>query len=125
MKRLLCLLALASAIGCTPKLDYHDSFVVDLSKNPSRIFDAVRADQKVKIDVQAAGGPVDVYVFLEKNQAAVEAEMLGKKGSSWIAEKKKVDSATFDVTIPAKESWMVEVIASTPKKANVTLKVTN
>ena len=81
MKRLLCLVALASAIGCgPPKLDYHDTFPVDSSKNLVREFDAVRQDQKVKIDVQATGAPVDFYVFLEKNRIAANKEIYGQEG---------------------------------------------
>jgi hypothetical protein len=125
MKRLLCLVALASALGCGPKLDQQWTFEVNQDQNEQKILDPVRKEQKIKIDVHATGGPIDIFVFLEKNQTAAHNEIYGKGGANLIVDKRKIDSATFEALIPALESAVIELKPSTRKKANVTLKVTN
>ncbi|HEX3313880.1 MAG TPA: hypothetical protein VHR72_03260 [Gemmataceae bacterium] len=125
MKRLFCLVALTSALGCGPKLDQTWTFDIDSSKNEMKILDPIRTAQKIKVDVHATGGPIDVSVFLEKNRNAAEKEIYAKGGSNLLADKREIESATFDVSVPAAESAVIEVKASSLKKAKVTLKVTN
>ena len=129
MKRLFCLVALASALtsslGCGPKLDEKWTFELESFKNEQKILDPIRSPQKIKVDVHATGGPIDIYVFLEKNKVAAEKEADAKGGPNLIVDKRKIDSATFETMIPAMEAAVIEVKASSLKKAKVTLKVTN
>jgi hypothetical protein len=125
MKRVLCLVALASVMGCAPRLNVDKTLEVDTSSNPQTILEAIRTAQKIKVDVHATGGPIDIFVFLEKNKVAADKEINTKGGPSLIVDKRKIDSATFETTIPAMESAVIELRASTLKKATVNLKVTN
>jgi hypothetical protein len=125
MKRFLCLVALASAIGCTPKLNEHFDFEVGLDSNPLKIVPAIRTAQTVKVDVHATGGPIDVFVYFEKNKEAAGKESYAKGGPNLIADKRSIESATFEVPVPAGETTIVDVRAATLKKAKVSLNLTN
>ena len=57
--------------------------------------------------------------------AAAEKEIYAKGGANLIAEKRNIESATFEATIPAAESAVIEVKTAGLKKAKVTLKVAN
>jgi len=125
MKRLLALTVIATGFGCTPKLDHRTTFAVDQSGGKQTILDPIRSAQKIKVDIQATGGPIDVFVYLEKNKEAAQKESFAKGGPNLLVDKRKIDAAQFEVAIPAAETTIIDVQASTPKKADVTLKVTN
>jgi hypothetical protein len=124
MKRLFCLAALACAIGCTPRLDLNETIPIAPGSAQQRILPAVRQAQKIKIDVQATGSPVDVFVYLEKNKDAAQKEIYANGGPNLLAAKKKIDSAQFEVSIPPAESTVIDIMPGL-KKATVVLKATN
>jgi hypothetical protein len=130
MRRLHAFLALsliATVVGCTPRLDHTANFTVSVNNGGQRIgpLDPVRSAQTLKIDVKTTEGSVDIFVFLNKDKDAAEKESYANGGPHLLADKRKIEAATFEVAIPAAESAVIDIRAATPKEAKGTLKVTN
>jgi hypothetical protein len=117
-------LLLALLAGCT-KLDTESMFDVPLE---GKIFtvDSIKSQQTVKAEGTATGGPVNVYLYLDKNKAAAQKDILAKKLVSPFIMSKVEGAETFSVeaTIPANETAVVEVTRA-GKPAKVKLHITN
>lgn len=117
-------LSLLLLAGCT-KLDTESSFEVPLD-GKSFLVEPIKSQQSVKASGTATGAPVNVYLYLEKNKAAAQKDILAKKLVSPFVMAKSEGAETFSVeaTIPAGETAVVEVTRA-GKKANVKLHITN
>jgi len=124
----LCVVALVVAVPACTRV------VLDLEKMHDLVpgaeweitVEPVSAEQKIKVDLSAQGGAVNVFVFLAKDKAAAHSEILAKKPSSKIlAHAMKTEATTLEPTIPANESAVVMVTNAAGKLTKVKVKLTN
>jgi hypothetical protein len=120
----LLLLPLLVTAGCQQAVKDERTVAVDQFDIRSAIYSPAR-DQQVTVEVSSPGAPVNVYVVLEKDRAAVE-KSLGdnKKPANVLASKEKVEQATLEVPIQAKNDFAVVLNGASGKTAQVKLKVT-
>ena len=84
-----------------------------------------RSEQKVTVTVTSSASPVDVYVVLDPNRAAVSQSLekgMAPEASKVLASQKKVQEASLEATIPAKTAYAV-VLAGATKDTQVKLKI--
>ena len=117
---------LAAACGCMPKLNAEGT-LTDVDFNGKEIIiPAIKKEQKVSVSATAAGGKIDVFVFLEANKDAAEKEIIQKRiGASVLAHELGKETVMMSATIPAGQSAIVKFAASAVKKANVSYRLTN
>jgi hypothetical protein len=97
---------------------------LDATEYKSLEFDAPARDQKVAVTVIASGSPVDVYLVLQKDQAAAEKALtLQKHLGIALARKEQTENATLEAIIPARNAFAV-LISGARKACEVTVKVT-
>jgi hypothetical protein len=81
------------------------------------IADPASRDQSVTVTWNADGTPIDIYLFLEKDQkAASQAVTLGKT-SGLLGSKTKADRGVLEVRVPSGEKLVV--MLTTSKQASV------
>src|SRR5438552_193693 len=105
--RLSLLLAL-SVPGCQWPLNYEKT--AQMSVGDVQVFpvEAPKRDQKIAVAVSSSNGPVNVYVVLEKDQEAAKRALLdGRKPANSLGDKEKMQEATIEATIPAKNGFVV------------------
>jgi hypothetical protein len=125
MRRILPACLLALLVGCgPPKLNHEKDFDVDYGGQTFNMVPA-KVEQTIMVDAVATGNTIDVFVFLAKDKAAVDKGLLTNKIEGVIASKDKQQTAFLEAKIPPNENWTVMVRASTPKSANVKLKIKN
>ena len=115
---------MALVAGCT-KLDTESMFDVPPE---GKIFtvDPIKSQQTVKAEGTATGGPVNVYLYLERNKAAAQKDILAQKLVSpfIMARVETTGDFNLEATIPANETAVVEVTRA-GKPAKVKLHITN
>lgn len=87
--------------------------------------DGIKSGQKITVSLTVTGGPVDAYLFLEKDEKAAEEAIFAKKEdkSLILAGKRDVSGeAQLEATLPAAGP---AVLFLSGKKATVKAKVTN
>jgi hypothetical protein len=115
----LLLLALA---GCQSKLNVEKTFTIEPTASHTIDIDPPRY-QQVQVIAVSSDTPVDVFVYLKKDQAAAERAIeTGKVPERVLASKQKVKNETIEATVPEKEGAMVTVCNST-KTATVKVKI--
>jgi hypothetical protein len=88
--------------------------------------DAVKRDQKVKVEVSSPGAAVSVYVVLEKDRATVQQALeVDKRSDKILASTEKTESATLEANIPAGNAAVILLMSACGKTANVKVKSTN
>ena len=125
MRRLIPALMLVLLVGCS-RTTLNMSRSID-ANNAGKTYDleATAAEQTIKVVATAEGGPIDVFIYLTKNKAAVEREIMTTKLVNVLAEKQNAESVELQAKIPAKEEASVLVRSSTLKKTKASLKITN
>ena len=125
MRRLIPALMLVLLVGCS-RTTLNMSRSID-ADNAGKTYDleATAAEQTIKVVATAEGGPIDVFIYLTKNKAAVEREIMTTKLVNVLAEKQNAESVELQAKIPAKEEASVLVRSSTLKKTKASLKITN
>jgi hypothetical protein len=119
-----CALALLLAAGCGPRLHDERTIVVDAGVEKTLTLDPPTRDEKVHVQVNAAGTPVNVYCYLQKDQAAAEKAIhLHADSDKFLAKSVKSDTADLEFTIPAKETALIMLssAARTAASAKVTI----
>ncbi len=125
MRRLIPALMLVCLVGCTrTTLDTKTTFETD-NAGKTLDLDAVKAEQTIKVTATAEGGPIDVFIYLTKNRAAVDKEIMTTKLVNVLADKQNSESVELTAKIPANEEASVLVRATTLKKPKVNLRITN
>jgi len=128
-------LALALAVvaaGCTIQkpLNVEKSMQVEPGGYQNVFIDAPIRDQKIVVSLNSTS-PVDLYVVLESDEAAVgklaeDATLSGKAPAGALVSNQKSAEATVDATIPGKKGFAILVCNPiNGKKADVKLKITN
>jgi hypothetical protein len=112
------------AAGCQ-RVNVEHTVQVEPEQVKAITIDPPRGDQKVSVTASSPGVPVSVYLVLEKDrQAAIGALENYKTPANVLASKEKVEQATLEATVPAKNGYAILLTASGGKKADVKLKVT-
>jgi len=120
---LLALLGLAA--GCQ-RLDVDRTIKLAPGDVQDILIDAPRSQQSIKVDVNASGAPVDVYVLLEAERQAVKENLLINKRpdpAKLLASQQKVTTATLEAAVPARNDFAI-LLAGASKPAEVKVKVT-
>jgi hypothetical protein len=116
---LLCLLGLLAQAGCGKKLNDDRTVQVEPAEEKLIIADPASRDQSVTVTWNADGTPVNIYLFLERDQrAASEAITLGK-GSGLLDSKTKADRGVLEVQVPSGEKLVVMLTSSKPASVRV------
>lgn len=118
------LVMVMAASGCKAKLDMESAFDVPPE---GRIFkvDPIKKEQTIKVTGTATGAPANVFIYLDKNEAAAEKEIMSLKYTPIIlAKQEKTEAINVEATIPANETAVVRV-TRVMKAAQVKLKITN
>ncbi len=116
---LLCLLGLLTQAGCGKKLNDARTVPVEPGEEKLIIADPASRDQSVTVTWNADGTPINIYLFLEKDQkAASEAITLGK-ASGLLGSKAKADRGMLEVQVPAGEKLIVLLTSSKPASVRV------
>ncbi len=93
--------------GCSSPLDYEKTSELEAGVEKTLPFDGSSTDQKVKIEVMCPD-PVDVNVYTGKD-----------KGKS-LVQKLAIKNESFEVAIPANESFAVSLVS--PKKTTAKIR---
>jgi hypothetical protein len=83
-------------------------------------------DQKVVVEFESPGVPVDVWVLLTTNKAAVKSRLMARtrpNDSEVLGGKEQAESGTVEATVPAGKDYMI-LIGRAKQKTDVKLKVT-
>jgi hypothetical protein len=129
LRRTACvaLVILGTVSGCgRTKLAVESAFELNLGDNKLITVEPIKHEQKIKVTGTATGAPVNVYVYLSKNEAAADREIVAKKFTDVILQKQEnTDSISLEATIPANEGTVVRVSRAGAGKPNVQIKITN
>jgi hypothetical protein len=112
-------LILVIAAGCQSRLNVERPIKLDQGKDHFVNLDAPKYDQTVALTL-TSDVPVDVYVFLERDQDEVDRLVtLGKSSEKLLASRTKVQSDSLEAKIPAKERAVVMLRPSKSGTANL------
>jgi predicted Zn finger-like uncharacterized protein len=91
-----------------------------------RSYEPTSKSQEVNVSAQAISGQFDIYVFLEKDKAEVEAAIIARKKTAKILGSRP-NTKDFDqkVSVPPNENAMVRLSSADGKKGEVKLKMSN
>lgn len=87
--------------------------------------DPVNREQKLVVTATTEGGPIHLFVFLRRDLAAVEKQLLTNRTTDVLAHQLKAMQVKVEATIPPNETAMVRVDRATAKGAKVRLKIEN
>jgi uncharacterized protein YcfL len=119
-------LLLLLLVGCKGKLNVEKTVQLKLSIPEIFNIDPIAKEQAIQVSAKAESGMFNVYVYLSKDEAAAEMEIIANKpGAKIIAHKLKATEADLQATIPANEKAAVYVVSGDGKKAEVKLKISN
>jgi hypothetical protein len=123
-----CLLLLLVPLvlsGCRKVVSFEKSVtVVGGEAYQEFTIDPPPRDQKVDVTVSSATAPVNVYVVLEKDLAAVQDSLRLEKSPANVLEKReRVQDASLEVTVPARSSFTVLLTPVGGKTAQLNLKI--
>jgi hypothetical protein len=117
---------LISLVGCGSRLNDERTLSLGPTEEKTLTIDAASKDQTITIQVNSTGSPVNVYCYLEKDEAEAEKAIQARQASDKIlAKQEKTEGASLKATIPAKNKAVVMLTSATAKSATVKVKITN
>jgi hypothetical protein len=121
----LALVVLAAGCG-KPRLNESASFDVETGGKLLTV-EPTKWEQEIQVKGSATGAQVNVYIYLEKNKAAAQNEIYGKKGGTAVLVKQEnTDNIDLRAAIPANEAAVINVMrAVINQKPKVQLTITN
>jgi len=123
---LLGLLLIVVLAGCRSRVVRDERMNLEPGQPKKVTIDPNSKGLTVTVSATATTGQIDVYLFLEKDQADVEKEIGRKKVSPKVLDHKlNATQADLKADIPPNERSVVYVVAAEGQKAEVKLKVTN
>ncbi len=118
--------ALGMLTGCMARFYDHREFVLDVGEISTFVVDGISRKRVLRVMGAATGGKVDVYVFLEENQAEVERLLtLGKGARLMITGVEKTNELGLVAPIPADKTAIVLVRNMSSQPAEVDLKMSD
>ena len=126
MRRMALFVMVMAVVGCQAKLKSESVVSLDPGMNHFTTVDAITKAQTVNVSATANSGQFNVYVFLEKDKAEVEKEvMLNKVPAKALVHQLKVSEANLQAAVPGNEKAVILLTSGDGKKAEVKLKLTN
>jgi hypothetical protein len=121
-------LAVAACLGAGCKLQQRLDRTLTVSVSPGETkptkIDAPIADQQVTVTADSPGVPVSVYLVLEKDRTSVEDALFNsKRPEKALDGKDKVEQATLQGTVAAKNDFAVVIWNPGLKPATVKLTI--
>lgn len=115
-----------TCLGCgKPNLEHKSKFKLVEGETKTLDLDPIKQEQVIKVIGSTSGGPVSVYIYLEKDKQAAEREIFNRKpAAAVLAKQEKTETIDLEASIPANEKAYVRVenIRGTP---TVDLQITN
>lgn len=109
----LCVCIILIAAGCQSRLKIEKTITLEVGQISTIEIDPPRYDQTIAIAV-SADVPVDVFVYLTKNQEAAERDInLAKKSDLILGSAEKVERGSVEARVPAKEKSTVMIRSGT------------
>jgi hypothetical protein len=114
-----------AAVGCGGSVNFDKNVQVEPVEVKQVIVPGPSKELKVRVEIKSPT-PVNVYVALEKDAAAVSAKLENteKPEAGVLARKDKVTDGVVEATIPAKAGFVIMFTQPGPKAVTVQLKVT-
>jgi hypothetical protein len=103
----LYVLGLLTQAGCAKKLNDARVVQVEPAEEKLIIADPASRDQTVTVTWNADGTPINIYLFLEKDQKAASQAITLGKDSGLLGSKTKADRGTLEVQVPSGEKLVV------------------
>ena len=99
--------------GCQSRLKIEKTITLDVGQISTIEIDPPRYDQTIAVTVMA-DVPVDVFVYLTKNQDAADRDIdLAKKSDLILGSAEKVERGSVEARVPAKEKATVMIRSGT------------
>lgn len=114
------LLALMLA-GCEARLQDHRTVEVDPAGEMVIPLDAQSRERTLQVTAKAEGGPIDIYVYLSKDDQQAVADIYAKRDGLFLAREVNVTQANLSAVIPANEQATVLLTCASNKPATVEL----
>ena len=113
-------------VGCRAKLKNESAVNLEGGMSHFTTIDAIPQAQTVNVSAKSNGGQFNIYVFLEKDKADVEKEVMQNKvPAKALAHQLKTADANLQAAVPGNEKAVVMLTSSDGKKSEVKLKLTN
>lgn len=107
--------------GCEAKLRDTRTVEVDPAGQVVIPIDAKPSDRTLKVTARAEGGPIEVYVYLKKDDERANENIYAKKNELFLARKVNVQEADLSALVPANEEVLVVLMCANTKSATVHL----
>src|SRR5947209_5604908 len=109
----------AGLVGCRgQRLNYDKTITVSPGEVQSILIEAPGGEQKVTVDINSTGAPVDVYVALDEHVDAIKQALLNYKApddAKILASKKQASGEVLEAKIPGGKAFSV-TLAGAKKK---------
>ena len=126
MRRMALFVMVMLLVGCRAKLNSESVVPLDPGVTHFTTIDPITSAQTVNVSAKANSGQFSIYVFLEKDKAEAEKEIMQNKvPAKALANQQKTTEASLKAAIPANEKAVVLLTSGDGKKADVKLKLTN
>jgi hypothetical protein len=120
-----CVLSALLLAGCQRTL-YDQTVTLTVGTVHEVVVDAPTREQKVVVEFNSPGVPVDVWVLTTANKDAVRTKLMGRtrpNDSDVLGGKEQAESGTVEATVPAGKEYAV-LLGRAKQKTEVKLKVT-
>ena len=113
--------------ACNPVLlNQESTFEVTPGQTYELRVDPVSRAQKIKIQATATGGPINVYVYSEKDAEAARKLIRSRNlGSPVLGYHEKTENASVEADVPANLTAVIMFELASAKKVTVNAKITN
>jgi hypothetical protein len=114
---------MALLAGCQP-LNYEKTYTLAPGGSEMVRSDPPKYDQKVTVTATAGEDPLNLYLTLEEDAAAVDAALKsGKPPKNFLAGKDREPNPSVEAKVPAGKSFAVVLSNAGPKTVEVKLKI--
>ena len=120
-----CVLTTVLLAGCQQTI-YDKTASLEIGLVQQIKVEAPNREQKVKVEFSSPGVPIDVWVLLQANEAAVKEKLLAHKrpaDADLLAAREGADSGTLEATVPAGKAYEV-MVSGARKKTDVKVRIT-
>lgn len=119
-----CITALLA--GCGPVLSDQRDLTIAANEILAIPIDPISQQQTIKVTASSPGSPIDVHIFLQEHEAAIERKItLGKPPENLLASQNDAEQVSLEATVPANKEVIVRLQSASAKTANVHLEISN
>ena len=113
----------AAVVGCEAKLRDRRTVEVDPASHVVIPIDAKPEGRTLKVTAKSDGAPIEVYVYLAKDDKQAEQDIFAKRSDLFLAHDVNVEEANLTAEIPANEEAMVVLACANTQRATVELSI--